>query len=274
MSSLDKDDGKQAERRTEQGRRLEDLVRARWRGPGGIRGLAAVLGLTRATIYSWFRGVTRPNAAALVLLAKVLGVSPNELLSIFDDDAPVPGRGSRPLRARRRVSSDAGRLGLSPSPRLLGPADQLPLLESPTIVALLGDRPVASCEADEPVAVVARLLYANDFSQVPVRDRGTWIGLLTNESIARWLAARSARGLAYDEKAPVREILPYAEYPETFRVVAADARVGPVVRLFDRAAASGRPLAAVLLTETGEPRGELLAIVTPFDLPQLRRAAR
>jgi len=47
-----------------------------------------------------------------------------------------------------------------------------------------------------------------------------------------------------------------------------------VVKLFDRAAARGRPLVAVLLTETGEPRGELLATVTPFDLPALRRAAR
>ena len=124
--------------------------------------------------------------------------------------------------------------------------------------------------ADDPLGPVARRLYEADFSQMPVRDRDAWVGLLTTDTIARWTAARSARGLGYDETTPVREVLPYAEDPDNFRVVGADATADSVVALFDGFAADGRSLAAVLVTPLGEPQGGLLGIVTAADLPRIR----
>lgn len=64
------------EERQLQGRRLEALVRSRWTAPGGVRALAAEMGLSRATLYSWFRGHTAPDTRQLTLLAKVLYASP------------------------------------------------------------------------------------------------------------------------------------------------------------------------------------------------------
>src|SRR3990170_6286609 len=64
------------EERQLQGRRLEARVRSRWTAPGGARALAAEMGLSRATLYSWFRGHTAPDTRQLTLLAKVLYASP------------------------------------------------------------------------------------------------------------------------------------------------------------------------------------------------------
>lgn len=71
--------------------RLEPYVRARWtRHQGGVTGLAAATGLTRETLYSWFRGETEPSLANLRTLAAALGVRPWELVAALDGDEAEP----------------------------------------------------------------------------------------------------------------------------------------------------------------------------------------
>ena len=75
---------------TESQGRLEAYVRARWtRQQGGITGLAASTGLTRETLYSWFRGETELSLANLRTLSAALGVRPWELVAALDGDEPV-----------------------------------------------------------------------------------------------------------------------------------------------------------------------------------------
>lgn len=223
--------------------------------------------MSRATVYSWFRGDTRPDAASISRLVQVLDASPMELLATFAPNEPVlrPSARSENLTSTLlQKSSDlsgAGRASARPAVR-----------ETRTIIEAIGARDVASCDADEPIGPVAQLLYENDYSQLPVRDRASWIGLLTMETIARWVAARSRRGLGFDETTPVREILPYAEDPDQCSVVPSSAAVDRVITMLDRAVARGRPMPAILVTDSGEPHGELLSIVTPFDLPRLRES--
>jgi len=224
--------------RSRQGNLLERLVRDRWRGPGGIRGLSRAVGVSRVTMYAWFRGRSSPSAEILPSLAAALELSPTQLVAALEEPE-VPDAEPGGARIGDVVSGA-----------------------------------VAWCEADDPIGPVAHRLYEGNFSQMPVRDGGRWTGLLTTEAIARWMAGRTAVGLVVDERAPVREVVSYAEEPDNFHFVAPGERVADVAKLFAERTAEGRPLAAVLVVDNGRDRGELLGIVTPYDWPLLGVTAR
>lgn len=288
-----------AERRR-QGQRLAGLVQERWRARGGVSGLSRELGVSRATIYSWFKGATSPDTATLTRLARLLVVSPSELLMALggSDQSELLDARIREVTAQtlHQVISD----GTDEETRMLarapdswrqapsGPAAMEQRLEvragrpslarrisapAATVLDLMGPQEVAWCDADDPVGPVAQRMYRANYSQLPVRDRDRWVGLLTTDTIARWTAARSGRGRDYDEATPVREVLPYAEDPDSFRIAGHESTAAEVLRMFDDRAASGRLLSAVLVTPKGQPRGKLLRIVTSSDLPQFRSAS-
>ena len=292
----------QTDERQRHGRRLEELVRDRWTDARGIRGLSQELGISRATLYSWFNGATSPDTASLTRLARLLLVSPSEVLAALEGTdqtaqlderiravahqtvaeyvSPITDEQAR-MSARApdawRLAASGPTLSVPPpatSARLAFPRmtkQRMWVTPGPRVLDLLGPQTVEWCDADDPIGPVARRLYAGSYSQMPVRDRETWIALLTTDTIARWTAARSGRGLGYDEATPVREVLPYTEDPENFMVVPADAPAEVVLRIFDGFEAQGRSLAAVLVTRTGDARGEIVGIVTVSDVTQLRR---
>jgi len=225
---------------------FERLVRSRWYGAGGIAGLAKVSGVSRATIYSWFRGETAPDVRSLARLANVLELPVEDLV------ASVHGLAE-------------------PRPAALAAASAPMMAPQPQGIA--ERRPVVWAEADNPIGPVARTMYEEHFSQVPVRDGDNWIGLLTMESIARWMAGRGRHDLNVDERAPVREALAYADDAHDFRVVPSETPPQEIVTHFDAAAARGRPLKAILV-EGHSHRTPLQAIVTAWDLPHLRYRRR
>ena len=230
---------------------LERLVRSRWYGPGGIAGLSKLSGVSRATLYAWFRGETVPDTKSLARLAAILEMPLAELVGTVQAE---PG----PLR----MVADQSPLRDMPIPRSPSP-------HSPTIGQTLGARDTFTCDADDPIGPVARTMYERHFSQVPVRDADAWIGLLTTEAIARWMAGRSRNELAVQDAAPVREVLAYADDQADFRVVPATAPLAQVIGLFDAATAQGQPLKALLVAAPGDD-ATLEGIVTAYDLPRLR----
>lgn len=285
-----------ADERRRHGRRLEQAVRDRWRDPRGIRGLAAELGFSRATLYAWFRGDTSPDTQSLGRLAKLLYMTPSELIGELEgaDQASLTDERIRAVafEALREESPmtnmHARMLARAPESWRRAPDEMVtPAMAVPSfarrrsaiplsrrrprrVLDVIGPQEVAWCSADDPVGPVARRLYEASYSQLPVRERDTWIGLVTTDTIARWTAARSGRRLGYDESVPVREVLAYAEDPGALAVVGPDASADEVLRLFEAFAAEGRNLAAVLVTASGTAEGEVQGIVTRFDARPLR----
>lgn len=209
-----------------------------------MRGLSAAVGVSRPTLYAWFRGDSSPTAAMLGGLAAALDMTTPELVSALEPAPPSSGGLSHGV-------ADAGGIGYA-----------------------MPSQEVAWCDADDPIGPVAHRLYEDDFSQMPVRDRGSWTGLLTGETIARWMAARTGRQLTVDERTPVREVVSYTEEPENFRIVSVATPARDIVELFHSQADSGRPLAAILVTDGGQPQDSLRAILTPYDLPRMLGTAR
>lgn len=240
---------------------FERLVRSRWYGAGGILGLSKLSGVSRATLYSWFRGETTPDAKSLARLSTILDVSTAELVEA------IGGEPSQ-LQPRMAAFTSAAPMAASATRSMVdasgpagwpqrGPQDAKP--------------PVAWCHADDPIGPVARTMYERHYSQMPVRDGAQWIGLLTTEAIARWMAGRGRNDLEVETRAPVREVLAYADDAGDFRTLDQHAPAEEVLALFDGAAIRGQPLKAILLVNP--KTDELTGIVTAYDLPRLRQQA-
>ena len=147
------------------------------------------------------------------------------------------------------------------------------------IVALITDpprieesmsRPVVTCGPDEPVAAAAERMVAGDFSRLPVYDdEGAFLGLLTSNAIARWVAARLAGDVHSMEEEAVQVVLGYGEAGHRFEVVERSRLVTDVVAMFSDAHRQGRRLETVLVTPTGVETEKPIGIVTIQDLPKL-----
>ncbi|MGH2690053.1 MAG: hypothetical protein ACRDKW_14790 [Actinomycetota bacterium] len=96
------------------------------------------------------------------------------------------------------------------------------------------------------------------------------MGLLTAETIARWLAAKLADGVGLVEEATVLEVLGHTEDPANHCVfLPRTATAFDALHAFEGHAAKGWSLDALVVTNGGH-RNELpLALVTTSDIPTL-----
>ncbi len=143
------------------------------------------------------------------------------------------------------------------------------IVEPPRIEEAMS-RPVVSCRPDEPVADAAKRMVDGDFSRLPVyADDGTFVGLLTANAIARWVAVRMAGEANLLREEPVDAVLRHGEGERRYEVVDKRRLVTDVVALFQGAHREGRRLETVLVTPTGEATEKVMGIVTIQDLPKL-----
>jgi predicted transcriptional regulator len=145
-------------------------------------------------------------------------------------------------------------------------------ITSPPPLLTVAVKPVRTCRPSDRVGAAARVMHDNSFSQLPVLDGEKLVGLLTGETIARWLAARLDGGVGILEEEPVGKVLEHQE-AAGYVLVAQAATVFDGLKAFDQALRSGTALQAVIVTANGKATETPLGIVTPSDIPGLVRAA-
>jgi predicted transcriptional regulator len=138
--------------------------------------------------------------------------------------------------------------------RLLHPEKALPRFE----------RHVQTLRPDEPLNRALKLIRQHSFSQFPVYDGARFCGVLTENSITRWLAVavqNNGQNLELDA-VTVREVLRYGGKRPNFQFVARDTNVEAITFVFHQ----NTWLEAVLVTEHGHQNERLLGIVTRGDI--------
>jgi predicted transcriptional regulator len=112
------------------------------------------------------------------------------------------------------------------------------------------------------------------YSQLPVYDNGAFVGLLTAETVARWVASNFTEELNLMEEKSVAEVLRYQEDPENHAFLGRTSTVLDGLTTFDDFLHQGKRLDAILVTEKGQAGEQPLGIVTIHDIPKMRRALR
>ena len=81
----------------------------------------------------------------------------------------------------------------------------------PKALAILGSRNACIAGPQEPVSAVLEYVSRFDYSQVPVYDGTRYIGILTTNAIARWLAHQLTLNQGLAEGESVDRVLAFAE---------------------------------------------------------------
>jgi predicted transcriptional regulator len=115
-------------------------------------------------------------------------------------------------------------------------------------------------------------MRARSFSQLPVVADKKITGLLTAETIARWLAARLEGGIGMLEEEPVRNVLRHQEKTRNHAIMSRFATVYDALEEFDKSFHFGESLDAIILTHNGRVTEAPTGIVTAFDMPKLASA--
>jgi CBS domain-containing protein len=145
---------------------------------------------------------------------------------------------------------------------------------TPPLLVSLAASPVEQCRPDDPLGRSVKKMHDGGFSQLPVYDDQRCLGLLTADTIARWLATHLADGVGLIEERPVSEVLPFQEHDENHTFMPRTATVADGLTAFDTFLSRGLRLDAILITNGGKPAESPLGIVTIHDIPELRRAVR
>lgn len=143
------------------------------------------------------------------------------------------------------------------------------LLNPRTVLSVLNNSKPVVVHPDARVGETLRRMYQEEFSQVPVYDEKRYFGLLTTNTVARWIADQLERHGGVVEDVAVRKVLSFAEKIENVLHCSRTLSVTETVRHFTSSVASGRPVTALILTNSGKRDETPLGIVLPADLARL-----
>ncbi len=146
------------------------------------------------------------------------------------------------------------------------------LLKPPKVIPAFG-REVLSLSVQEPVASAIEAMYKHDYSQIPIVRESSFVGLLTANTIARWLGARVKDGMFNLNPKEIRiaEVLRYTEDADNCRFISRDTTLFDVLEHFHEYERKGKRLEALLITHSGKPTESFLGIITIWDLPKVHQ---
>jgi predicted transcriptional regulator len=147
------------------------------------------------------------------------------------------------------------------------------LLSPPRLIDLFR-LPVETCSPADRVGAAARKMHDGSFSQLPVYEGDRLVGLLTAETVARWLASRLAGGLGLLEEEAVEAVMRHEEGTHAYVVMDREATVEEALAAFDDHLHAGKSLDAIILTHSRGATERPLGIVTISDMPRLLAVLR
>lgn len=145
-------------------------------------------------------------------------------------------------------------------------------LLKPATLHSLFHKVVHCCRPADPIGTAAETMHEHNISLLPVYEGKSFVGLLTAETLTRWLAARLATGVGLVEEEPVAEILTFQENEQPQEFANHRSTVTDAFNWLEKHYHRGRPLCAILLTPSGSRKELPTGIVTAGDFPVMLEA--
>lgn len=140
-------------------------------------------------------------------------------------------------------------------------------LTSPERVYPKFGKEVTSFQAEDVLSTVLAEIHAKDFSQFPIYKQDSFLGLLTENGITRWLANHITQVMTLIEleEVTVFDLLGQEEQRSNYQFIPRDATMLDAENFFVR----NTLLEALLITQTGKPNEKLIGIITRWDMLSL-----
>lgn len=177
-------------------------------------------------------------------------------------------------RLRNAISHEPyrnGRAIADPRPDVVAQIEQLRdlYLKPPTALRVLGQREVRSVTPNQPISAALEYVRLFDYSQLPVYDGDRYVGILTTNAIARWLAAQLAASGGLAEAETVGHVVEFAEQHECARHIPRSITAADAIHRLSKGGQEGKPLTALFITHSGKSTEKPLRVVVDDDLPAL-----
>lgn len=143
------------------------------------------------------------------------------------------------------------------------------LITKPPTIREFMTTTITDFRVNESIGTAVQDMYGNDYSQAPVYDGKQFIGLLTTNTIARWLGANVTEEIFSLTETSIGEVLKYTEDPNHVVFKKPDTSAYDVLDLIQKHEAQGKHLDAILVTHSGIPSERLLGIVTIWDFQNI-----
>ena len=141
----------------------------------------------------------------------------------------------------------------------------------PPVVDEVCAKPVLNVSPHDSIAHAMSLMSQRWISQLPVITEGACQGVLSSQTVVRWLGAKVTDDVLSLSESKVSEALPYKEKDETCLFVGRKVTLAEILELFQEEASNGRELSAILVTQSGKKTESLFGIVTASDFPVILR---
>ena len=201
----------------------------------------------------------------------------------YGDKYRLPAAHRSALRAFRELRNAivhgryfGGRPIAEPVPEVVDEIERLRdlLVSPPTALSVLGAQDVCAARFDEHIRTALEYVRRFDYSQLPVYDDQQYAGILTTNTIARWLASQLARNQGLAEEETVRQVLNFSEDHERALLVRRTITAAEAVDKLSHGGANGTPVTALIVTDLGRRSESPLRVIAVFDLPRLTASLR
>lgn len=148
--------------------------------------------------------------------------------------------------------------------------NQAIIIEQPArVVQALKLQPPITLNGDDEISVFLNdVVEPNQFSQAPFWRKDSTLGLITTNTVTRWIASQYQKesGLLI-EASTIDEVSKYSESVDAHILKASDLKVVDAIKIFS--GQHGTPPAAIVITHSGKSTEKPLGICTASDLTRL-----
>jgi CBS domain-containing protein len=143
----------------------------------------------------------------------------------------------------------------------------------PDAIAVLPEMDVCSVHSGEPVSVALEYVRQFDFSQLPVYESGRYAGILTTNTIARWLAQQIVDGGKHRDAA-INEVMEFREPSDCALLVDCTLTAADAIHQLAYGHPDGGPVNALILTESKSLTDRPIRVIAVYDIPLLSAALK
>jgi CBS domain-containing protein len=147
------------------------------------------------------------------------------------------------------------------------------LLQKPPVLIPLFQAQVVTFSAADSLANAVTVMLSESISQAPVYDGAQFTGLLTTNTIARWLGSCVDDDVFSLKETRIDQVLRYTEDPDSHVFLGRDSTIFEALDSFQEHESRGKKLEAILITGMGKSTDKILGIMTISDLPKALKAA-
>lgn len=123
----------------------------------------------------------------------------------------------------------------------------------------------------DPIAVAVTAMHAHAYSQLPIYRGNTFQGLLTTNTVARWLGANVDEDLVSLSETTIGQVLAHTEDPSHVAFVSRNTTLVDVLEQFLAYEAHGKRLEALIITHDGRHDAKPLGMIVTYDLAKISR---